>query len=61
MKGISELEGTLIPRPLCAKPLYIISLDPIPKEMPKTSYKVKKVPKLLYGIRTYVVENISKG
>jgi hypothetical protein len=59
-KRISELEDTLSPRPLFAEPLSIIVPDPMPQDTPSTSTRVRKVVKLLSGIRMYVIENINK-
>jgi hypothetical protein len=59
-KKISKLEDVLCSRPLFVEPLSIIVPESIPKGTPVISSKVKKVVKMLVGIKTYVVENISK-
>jgi len=54
------LEDALIPRPLLAEPLSIMVLEIAPLDTPCTSYRVKKVSKLIIGVIMYIVENINK-
>jgi hypothetical protein len=59
-KRISELEDSLSPRPLFAEPLSIMVPETTPQDTPGTSTRVKRVAKLLSGVRMYIVENINK-